>query len=349
MKQLRLSIIGFGVVGQGFAELLATKHDLLRERFGFEVKLVSVANSRHGFIYREDGLDIPTLLELAARRKALTDHPGVQQWDNTLEGLRASGGEVLAEVTGTNLRDAEPGISHIRSALAHGMHVITANKGPGALAAIELFTLARQHNVQLRMESSVMAGTPVLSTVLEGMAGARVRAIRGILNGTTNYILTAMASGRDYGEVLAEAQAQGYAEADPTADVEGYDVVAKALILSALVFGHSLAPDQVVRQGITAITKEQIHKAAREGKRVKLVASLKAAADLSECPLDVRVEPLALPLSDPLARVEGVMNAITFETDTLSDVTVIGPGAGRQQTGQGLLADLIAIAKTKGY
>src|SRR6266516_3368411 len=241
MKQLRLSIFGFGVVGQGCAELLATKHDLLRERFGFEVKLVSVANSRHGFIYREDGLDIPTLLELAARRKALTDHPGVQQWDNTLEGLRASGGEVLAE-----------------------------------------------------------------------------------------------------------AQAQGYAEADPTADVEGYDVVAKALILSALVFGHSLAPDQVVRQGITAITKEQIHKAAREGKPVKLVASLKAAADLSECPLDVRVEPLALPLSDPLARVEGVMNDITFETDTLSDVTVIGPGAGRQQTGQGLLADLIAIAKTKG-
>ena len=346
MKQLRVSILGFGVVGQGFAELLATRHDLLRERFGFEAKLVSVANARHGFIYREDGLDIPTLLGLAARREALTQYPGVQHWDDVLEGLRTTGGDVLAEATGTNLRDAEPGLSHIRTALEHGMHVITANKGPGALAAIELYALAREHNVQLRMESSVMAGTPVLSTALEGMAGTRVRAVRGILNGTTNYILTAMADGRDYAEVLAEAQAQGYAEADPTADVEGYDVVAKALILSALVFGHSLTPEQVARQGISAITREEINNAAQKGKRIKLVATLRAVTDMSESPLDVRVEPLALPLSDPLARVDGVMNAITFATDTLSDVTIIGSGAGRLQTGQGMLADLIAIARS---
>jgi homoserine dehydrogenase len=344
MKQLRLSIVGFSVVGQGFAELLANRHNLLRDRFGFEAKLVSVANSR-GFIYREDGLDIPTLLELAAKRNALTLHPGVQHWDNALAGLLATGADVLAEATGTNLQDAEPGVSHIRAALTQGMHVITANKGPGALFAIELLALARQHNVHLRMESTVMAGTPVLSTILEGMAGTRVRAIRGILNGTTNYILTAMASGRDYSEVLAEAQAQGYAEADPTADVEGYDAVAKTLILAALVFGHSITPDQVVRQGITAITKEQLHNARHEGKCIKLIASLQAVADMSECPLDVRVEPVALPLSDPLANVDGVTNAITFQTDTLSEVTIIGPGAGRLQTGQGLLADLIAISK----
>lgn len=347
MKQLRLSVIGFGVVGQGFVELLATRHNLLRDHFGFETKLVSVANSRHGFIYHADGLDIPTLLGLAAKGEALTHHPGVQHWDNALEGLHATGGDVLAEATGTNLRDAEPGLSHIRTALEQGMHVITANKGPGALAALELLTLARQHNVHLRMESTVMAGTPVLSSILEGMAGTRVRAIRGILNGTTNYILTAMANGRAYSEVLKEAQAQGYAEADPTADVEGYDAVAKTLILAALVFGHSITPDQVVRQGITAITKEQIHKAHNEGKRIKLIASLHAVADMGECPLDVRVEPLALPMSDPLARVDGVTNAITFQTDTLSDVTIIGPGAGRLETGQGLLADLIAIAKTR--
>lgn len=345
MKQLRLSLVGFGVVGQGFAELLATKHDLLRSHYGFEVKLVSVANSR-GFIYREEGLDIPTLLELATRRAALTQHPGVQSWENALAGLRATGtaGDVLAEVTGTNLRDAEPAISHIRAALMQNMHVITANKGPGALAAIDLLHLAHEHHVQLRMESTVMAGTPVLSTIREGLAGARVRSIRGILNGTTNYILSAMAGGRDYNDVLAEAQAQGYAETDPTADVEGYDAVAKALILSALVFGHTVTIDQVVREGITKITKEQVHKASQENKRIKLITSLHAVADLGECPLDVRVEPQALPLSDPLARVDGVMNAITFQTDTLSEVTIIGPGAGSVQTGQGLLADLIAIA-----
>src|SRR5205823_14406287 len=123
------------------------------------------------------------------------------------------------------------------------------------------FALAQEHGVQLRMESTVMAGTPVLSTIRGGMAGVHVTAIRGILNGTTNYILSAMAAGRSYSEVLTEAQAQGYAEADPTADVEGYDVVAKVLILASLVFGQTLKPDEVYRQGITAITGEQVRKA----------------------------------------------------------------------------------------
>jgi homoserine dehydrogenase len=344
MKHLRLSIIGFGVVGQGLAELLVSKRKQLLQHYDLDVKVISVANSRHGFIYREDGLHLPTVLELATQRRPLTEHPGIQHWKNALEGLQATGGDVLAEASWTNLHDAEPGMSHIRAALSRGMHVITANKGPGALAANELLSLAQQKGVQLRMEATVMAGTPVLSTTLEGMAGARIRAIRGILNGTTNYILAAMAAGRDYAEVLKEAQEQGYAEADPTADVEGYDAVAKTLILASVVFGHTLKPDQVIRRGITNVTKEQMKQAINEGKRVKLVASLQVVSDIGSAPLEARVEPVALPLSDPLARVDGVMNAITFQTDTLSEVTIIGPGAGKLQTGQGLLADLIAIA-----
>lgn len=349
MKHLRLSIIGFGVVGQGLAELLATKRRSLKQDFGLEVSLVGVANARHGFIYREDGLDIPTLLELAATRQPLTAHPGVQRSPNALEGLRATTSDVLAEATSTNLRDAEPGLSHIRTALAQGTHVITANKGPGALAATELFALAQQHGVQLRMESTVMAGTPVLSTLREGMAGTRVHTIRGILNGTTNYILSAMATGRNYADVLAEAQAQGYAEADPTADVEGYDAVAKTLILAALAFGRSLKPDDVIRQGITHISKEQMQRATDQGKTIKLIASLHLHSENGgeEDILEARVEPMELLSSDPLAHVNGVMNAIAIQTDTLSEVTVIGPGAGRLQTGQGLLADLVAIAKAK--
>ncbi len=346
MKHLRLSIIGFGNVGQGLAELLFTKHHILQQNFDLDITLVGVANARSGFIYCQDGLDIPTLLELAATRSSLTAHPGITQWQNTLEGLRATGVDVVAEATPTNLRDGEPGMSHIRLALAQGMHVVTANKGPAALAASELFALARQHKVQLRVESTVMAGTPVISTIREGMAGANVYALRGILNGTTNYILSAMAAGRDYAEALADAQAQGYAETDPTADVEGYDVVAKTLILSALVFGRPLKPEQVARQGITTITREQMQQAIEQNKRIKLVASLSLLSgnDQKETALEARVEPLALPLSDPLARVDGVLNALTIQTDTLSEVTIIGPGAGRLQTGQGLLADIIACA-----
>lgn len=347
MKTIRLSILGFGTVGQGLAELLASKETMLKQQYGLDIRLVSVANARHGFIYREDGLDIPVLLELAASRRPLTEYPAVFHWQNALEGLRTTGGDVLAEATGTNLRDAEPGVSHIRTALAQGMHVVTANKGPTALFASELFALAEEQGVQLRLESTVMAGTPVLSTLRKGMAGAQVQAIRGILNGTTNYILSAMAGGRDYADVLAEAQAQGYAEADPTADVEGYDAVAKTLILAFLAFGRSLRPEQVERQGITQITREQMQQAREQGKRIKLVASLRLLQEpgASEARLEARVAPVALPESDALARVNGVLNAIAIQSDTLPEVTITGPGAGRIPTGQGLLADLIAVAR----
>lgn len=344
MKSIRLSIIGFGVVGQGLAELVASKHDMLHRQFDLDVKIVSVANGRHGFIYRESGLDIPLLLELAARRRPLTEHPSITHWAQPLDGLLATGADVLAEATATNLRDAEPGMSHIRSALTHGIHVITANKGPAALAAHELLALAKQHNVQLRLESTVMAGTPVLSTLCEGVAGASITSLRGILNGTTNYILSAMAVGREYADVLAEAQSQGYAETDPTADVEGYDAVAKVLILAALVFGQTLKPDQVTRQGITHISRAQMLQALKDGKRIKLLGSLFFN---EENQLQASVEPVALREQESLAQVEGIMNAITFQADTLSQVTIVGPGAGRLETGQGLLADLIAVSRLR--
>jgi homoserine dehydrogenase len=347
MKNIRLSLVGFGVVGQGFAELIMTKHDFLKQHYGVDISLVGVANSRHGFVYRQDGLHIPTLLQLATEKTPLTVYPGATYWGSALEGLQASGADILVEVTPTNLRDAEPGMSHIREALLKGMHVVTANKGPAALAANELISMAHQQGVQLRMESTVMAGTPVISTIREGMAGAQVFAMRGILNGTTNYILSAMAEGRDYVEVLADAQSKGYAETDPTADVEGYDAVAKTLILAALVFGHTLKPEQVVRKGITAITREQIQMVHDQDKRMKLIASIRMLSDGDgqKTILEARVEPTILPLTDPLAHIDGVTNALTIHSDTLPEVTIIGPGAGSIQTGQGLLADVLACVQ----
>ncbi len=341
MRSLRLSLAGFGVVGQSFVELLSSKQEYLREAFEIDARLVGVGNARHGFIYREDGLDIPFVLELGAGKRPLTDYERARHWDTILEGLPETGANVLVEATSTNLRDAEPGLSHIATSLRLGVHVVTANKGPGALAGLDLLALARQQGVQLRMESSVMAGTPVLSTILEGMAGASIQSIRGILNGTTNYILSAMAGGREYAGVLAEAQAQGYAETDPTADVEGYDALAKTLILAALVFNQPLKPEQVERQGITAISLDDVQRAASEGKRIKLIASLQRSGDR----LEASVVPRALPLDDPLARVDGVTNALTIQADTLSEVTITGPGAGGLATAQGLLADMIACAR----
>ena len=182
--------------------------------------------------------------------------------------------------------------------------------------------------------------------------------MRGILNGTANFILSAMTQGQSYAEALAQAQALGYAEADPIDDVEGDDAVAKTLILAAVAFGRALVPSQVVRQGITTLTGEQVQQAHAQGKRIKHVASLRLlsldgtevsreTADNGLVPtrLETHVEPLALPLSDPLARIDGLLNAVAIQTDTPQEVMVIGPGAGRFQAGQGMLADLIAIGK----
>jgi homoserine dehydrogenase len=344
MRSFRLILIGFGVVGQGFAQLLERKHAYLQQQYAVDLRLVGVANARHGFIYREEGLHLPRLLELAAMKRSLAEYAGAAQRRTALEGLREFEADVLVEATPTDLRDAEPALSHVRAALSKQMHVVTANKGPGALAAGELFALARRHGVQFRMESSVMAGTPVLSTIREGMAGASVTAMRGILNGTTNYILTAMSSGQDYAAALALAQAKGYAERDPTADVEGFDAVAKTMILAALVFHHPLPVGQVQRQGITHITPLQMRATVGSGQRIKLIASLQLhpGEDGQPDTLEASVQPTPLPLSDPLARVDGAMNAITIHTDTLSEVTIIGPGAGSIETAQGLLADVLA-------
>src|SRR2546421_3729117 len=360
MKQLRLSLLGFGTVGRWLAEALHLRQAWLQKELDVVMTIVSVATAHHGFIYRGDGLDIPTLLELADTRQPLTAHPGVTHWANILEGLQATGGDVLAEATGATLRSGEPGLSYIRAALAHGMHVVTSSKGPMALAGLDLLFLARAQAVQLRMESTVMSGTPVLSTIREGMAGMNIRAIRGLLNGTVNSILSAMALGRTYAEALAEAQALGYAESDPTDDVEGDDAVAKTLILATVTFGRALTPEQVVRRGITTLTREQMQQALDQGKCIKHVSSLRllsadgtevsrATANSGSIPtrLEARVEPQALPLSDPLARIDGLLNAIVIQTDTPAEVTVIGPGAGRFQAGQGMLADLIAIAKSR--
>jgi homoserine dehydrogenase len=202
------------------------------------------------------------------------------------------------------------------------------------------------------MEATVMSGTPVLSTIRKGLAGAHVVGVRGILNGTANHILTLMAAGLDYATALADAQAQGYAEPDPTDDVEGHDVVAKVRILAAAAFGHAMTPDQVMRHGITGMPQATVQQAARDGCRIKLVAMVRPrpadnSTESSSMPLEACVEPLALPLTDPLSRIDGVMNALTIQTDTVREVTIIGPGAGPEQTGQGVFADSVAIAQVQ--
>jgi homoserine dehydrogenase len=344
MRRLRLSIVGFGTVGRWLAEAIARRHAWLKSECETDVIVVGIATRRDGFIYREEGFGLAELVQRSAERPPLADHPGTRHWTTALQGLAATDCDVLAEASNTNPREPRPALDHIRLALDRRVHVVTASKGACAAAAVDLAALARRRGVAFRMESTVMSGTPVLGTIREGLAGVRIVALRGILNSTANHVLTRMADGLDYPAALADAQACGYAEPDPSDDVEGHDVVAKARILAAVAFGQAIALDQVVRRGIGGVALDAVQRAAHDGRRLKLVASVRAQSEA----LEVRVETVALPLADPLSRVDGVMNALTIETDTAREITIVGPGAGPDQAGQGMFADLVSVLRAAG-
>jgi homoserine dehydrogenase len=342
----KIALIGFGNVGQGLAEILHSKKADLKRRQGYTYQLVAVCDAKLGAVHDPEGLDLARLLKTLRATGSLEAYRGsrvVKGWD-ALRTIRAAGADVVVELAWTDLTTGQPAIRHCETALKLGKHVVTSNKGPAALAQPRLARLAARHGVQFRIEGTVMSGTPVLSLALENLAGNNFLAIQGILNGTTNYILSEMETGADYAAALAKAQAFGYAEADPTGDVEGHDAAGKVTILANLLMGGALVPADVKRRGITGISAADVAKARAEGKRWKLIGSVRRLASGG---LEARVEPLALPLADPLAGVMGPTNAISFETDLLGKVTMVGPGAGRVQTGFAILSDLLAIERSR--
>jgi homoserine dehydrogenase len=342
---MRIWVVGFGTVGRWLLHALDSAGDRLAGRYCFAPTVVGLANARDGFIYRSSGLDVPTLLGLGSAGRSLAEHRGVHRWPSALEGLQATEADVLVEVTSSPAADGEPGFAHMVEALRRRIPVVTANKWPVALHGVELMELARSSAVPFRAESTVMSGTPVLGSLVDGLAGTRPIELRGILNATTNFVLSAMARGKSYEDALTEAQAAGLAERDPTADVEGYDAMAKALILAGLVFGRQLRPEQVVRRGITGVDREQIEDAASAGGQIKLVAELGFSEPDGRGELTARVEPLLVRQDDPLAGIEGVTNAVVCRAEPVGDVIIIGPGAGPVLAGQGVLSDLIAVAR----
>jgi homoserine dehydrogenase len=346
LTALRLWLVGFGTVGQWLARTLDSEARSLARRYGVEVTVVGVANARDGFAYDADGLDLGSLLELASAGRPIMDKRGVRSWPSAIEGLRATDADVLVEVTGSG-PDGEPGFAHMREALARRIPVVTSNKWPVALHGVELVELARESGVAFRAESTVMSGTPVLGTLVEGLAGAVPVGVRGLLNATANFILSRMYAGEPYEAALGAAQAAGLAERDPAADVEGHDAVAKVMILSALLFGRQLRREQVVCRGITDIARSEIERAAAGEARLKHVATLEFSEPGGAGDVTARVQPELVPLGDRLAGVEGTTNAVVCRATPVGEVTVIGPGAGPELAGQGVLSDLIAVAQRR--
>jgi homoserine dehydrogenase len=342
---MRIWLVGFGTVGRWLAAALDSQADRLAARHGVDVTVVGIATARDGFVHAAGGLDLRSALAPAGEGRPIADHPGAGHWPTALEGLRATEADLLVEVTASPAADGEPGVSHMREALGRGIPVVTSNKWPVALHGVELAELARTRGVAFRAESTVMSGTPLLSTLVEGLAGAVPVGLRGLLNATVNFILSRMAEGRSYEDALAEAQAAGLAERDPSADVDGHDSVAKVMILSALVFGRQLRAGQVSRRGIASIARSEIDAAAAAGRRLKHVATLEFSGPDGAGDVTARVEPELVGPGDPLARIEGTANAVVCRAIPLGEVAVTGPGAGPELAGQGVLSDLIAVAR----
>ncbi|MFH1701413.1 MAG: homoserine dehydrogenase [Candidatus Zixiibacteriota bacterium] len=333
---MRLLIIGFGTVGQGLAELLIKKSKMLSNLMVEGISVVGIADMRHGSIYQENGIDLQFILDTIKEGKKLNELPDNFEGD-ALQLINHAKADMMVEATYTDIKTAEPATSHIRAALENGMHVTTMNKGPVALYFHELKQLAKKNGVGFYYEGTVISGTPLLNLIRETLIGSEITEIKGILNGTTNYILSQMEVGMDYSEALKKAQELGYAEAVPDADVLGWDALAKVTILANAVFGARAKPQDFSCEGITSISLQDIARAKCNGKRYKLIGRVwKENGEVR-----AGVAPQEIDISHPLAGVMGAINAITITNDTLGDITIIGPGAGKIETGYSALVDII--------
>ncbi len=339
MQEIRLALVGFGNVAQGFTQILAEHEEEYARKFDLRFLIVAIADPVRGSLLDPDGVDLGALLQASSQPGGINSLPGEHpDWD-ALQMIQSAPADALVELSFTNLTTGEPATTYLTEALRRNMNVITTNKGPIALHYDQLAALARLQDLHIGVEGTVMSGTPVLRVGRRLLSNAGIERIQGILNGTTNFILTQMETGQSYTQALQQAQAMGYAEADPAGDVEGFDAAAKVAILARLVLGENLPLAQIERTGITAITLEQVQAAAAAGNRWKLIGSL----SYENGKFKGRVRPECLPISHPLAQVSGATNAICYSTHLLGDVTIIGPGAGRLQTGYAVLQDLIAF------
>jgi homoserine dehydrogenase len=328
---MRIIVCGMGVVGQSFLRLLISNSKLLYKNYGIKPRVVACIDSK-GIAHSQTGLDLERVLNVKAKYGEVGKYSeSISSTDNYIENIDA---EVLLELTPTNLTTAEPGLSHIISGLRTKKNVITVNKGPLALSFSSLVELSEYNNVMLRFSGTVGGGTPVLDFAKHCLKGDRITSFTGILNGTTNYILTKMANGLHFSEALQDAKEKGYAETNPILDIDGDDAAAKLVIMANWIMGYKVTLKDVDKTGITNIAQEEIVKATREGKSLKLIAT----CDKEQ----LFVRPIPISKDDPIC-VNGTLNAVTFQSEHSGAQTIIGKGAGGMETASSVLRDLIEI------
>jgi homoserine dehydrogenase len=320
VSDVRIGLLGLGTVGAGVVKLLESQRAMLQERAGSGLTLAAIADT--DLSRPREGLDLRAL-PLVGDAGGVLDDPSIH---------------VVIELVG----GLEPARTFILRALAAGKHVVTANKALLAHHGAELYEEARRRGVALAFEAAVAGGIPLIRAVKDGLVANRVLSLAGIVNGTCNYILSKMTDeGLDFSLVLKEAQAQGYAEADPTLDIEGLDSAHKLQILVALAFRTFIDLKHIHTEGITRVTAQDIEYARELGYRIKLLAIAKA----TDSGVEARVHPTMIPAVSPLAAVAGVFNAIFLTGDAVGDLMFYGRGAGQMPTASAVWSDVLEIAR----
>ena len=336
-NKMRLCVLGFGAVGQGLAKVVLMKHEELIEKYGIDLEITAISD-RSGAAINPNGLDLQQALDTKEKTGKIKDYPeyGVSGVDG-VEVLDKAEYDCLVEATPTNIDDGQPTQTHILKAMNDKKDVVTSNKGPLALNFKTLIETARENNVKFRFEASVGGTMPVINLARESLAGNNIHSVQGILNGTTNYILSRMANeGTEYEPTLKEAQELGIAETNPYQDVEGLDAACKIVIIANSLMGWDVTLDDVSREGISGISSNAVKLALKDGYLIKLVAEANDGK--------LRVAPMLVKQGSPFA-VNGTLNVITLKTDLSGDVTVVGVGAGSIETASAILSDIISIGK----
>ncbi len=340
-----LALIGFGNVARALARLLLRKQDLLKSEYNITFSFTGISTGRHGCAINPDGLDINKALELVEGGKSILPLSSAAAPDS-LAVIERSQANVMFENSPVNTQTGQPALDHIRAALELGMHAITANKGPVVHGYHELTALAKSKGKTFGFESTVLGGSPVFSVFRETFPLAELSSFRGILNTTTNIILSRMENGESYEEAVKYCQSVGVAETDPTNDVDGWDAAIKVAALVTVLMDTPFKPQRVNPTGIRGITAEMIANAKREGKRYKLVCSAEKAGDK----INARVAPELVDASSPLYGMMNSSTGVTFRTDVLPDYSIVvsereGMAGGPIETAYGLFADFVNAVK----
>jgi len=341
-REVRLALVGFGNVGRRFAEQLGGSYARALRAAGVRVRVTGIATARHGGAIDSRGVDLERALRLAARGGSLTSLHRDRAVGDVREFIARVPADVLVEITTLDPRTGQPAAAHVRQALARGLHVVTANKGPVAFALRSLRALALRKGRLFLHEGAVMDGTPVFNLVARCLPGARIEGFRGTLNSTTNLVLSRMEQGLSRDAAVRDAQRLGIAEADPRNDLDGWDAAVKGCALANALMGASVRPSQVRRRGIAGVSLPGVRRALAAGFRTRLVVR----GARSRGRVRVSVAPERIPLGDPLSG-SGPDAALVLETDLMGEIGVFERGATVDQTAYALLSDLLEIVRRR--